>query len=181
MQIVMPLLSFLVILTLNLLLAKVIVAANHQRKSQLLADQLLPANSNTDRNAQKLLTACVTLYLCTQFPAGILNILSVWNSYLPASQQPFGRELNHIRTPLLDINYSSNFYVYCLASPRFRKSLMRHVSERRTSTSGTLPHQKPLLKGNHKVIHGSLTHHASKRPQRGVRNLIGKTTSAPAV
>ena len=119
----LPLSTFVVILLLNAVILQEILHTSRERKAYLLGIQSNVDISKNDQRAQRLLGACVMIYLVTQFPVSLINIFFVCFKDNISTTELTIMRLMYIRTVLLDLNYSSNFYVYCFASPRFQESL----------------------------------------------------------
>src|SRR4051812_36268997 len=76
-QLLLPMLTFVAVLIMNGILIRVILRKHRKRQLELQASTLPSSPSKTENNAYKMLAACALLYLLTQFPSFVANILEL--------------------------------------------------------------------------------------------------------
>ncbi|XP_055339692.1 probable G-protein coupled receptor 142 [Paramacrobiotus metropolitanus] len=116
--------AFLVILVLNGWLVISVARQQRFRRESLHAAE--SNRSHIDWGALGMLTACVSLYLITQTPAFVNRILELLHHHCIRERSYVTRTiLAYLQNFLLNVNYSSNFIVYCGTNPKFRLAVRR--------------------------------------------------------
>ncbi|OQV23688.1 hypothetical protein BV898_02426 [Hypsibius exemplaris] len=122
---IVPVITFLVILSVNLAVSIQLLKHQKFRRANTLGRNH-PDSVTKDHQAIHMLLACAVLYILTQFPAFVYNILQILQHY-PFCSLTFTDNFvaNYTRAigVTVNINYSANFLLYYGVSTTFRQGL----------------------------------------------------------
>jgi hypothetical protein len=129
--------TFLAILVLNILLLRVILRRRDLQVIQKKTDR--DWRSGVDKGAVAMLAVCVVLYLVTQMPGFVGNVLYLLDKgCVRQLSATTAAVLAPILNICLNVNFSANFLLYYGANSNFRKGVKSLV----TFTRGPTDRQK---------------------------------------
>ena len=193
-QLIVPVVTFLVILSVNMAVSVHLVRHKRFRAANTLGASL--SDRERDNQAIHMLLACAGLYILTQFPSFIYNIFRLIGRYPYCYyflSEDFVGVFEPIKDVLTSINYSANFLLYYGVSASFRQGLrdLRFSVGERLCPGSYSSGKRPIaaMASTKTTYYNGLSFHGEtedrrrrlEKEQRMERSSLESCTSAPDV